>query len=509
MTTNSKPIFLHFLSRGLLEAVNAYNEVNFDQILDDFRFVLLASYEPTYISTAHLFENKFAYGLINKYPNLFWFGHIQVSQNETSIGNLVDEKKAQYEHIKHKYNTYWDDTWKIIVDKGPNIKYTKGVSLFLEKSLLNAFEEEEIIKRFNKKELDIKIISSLTPHLIGGIRERGKKAITNELFSPIYGKFKIPKEFEKNFNLMINEYYLQVQINREAGTIMTGLNNGGEYYSFLSPTYPTHHLPIWKEIYQIMGCRTIIRTFSDLEFYQIRESEIFIQFVDMIRLLILEEYKHDSNNFRNLLLSKVKFINFSKPSKLKNIRSIDDFLASIDYLNQFLLGYFIESKMTNPFIEISNSISNQLASAPILKTNNLIVNNLEMTYLEKIHQEYVSTQTSLVDWQRQYRLSSDNPDKREFASGKIEELKILLAQYEGQIIDEIKKVLPDKDKVEFAESVEIVENKNLPAKVIEGARDKIKNILNENSEGILTIIGKGLVRVALSQLGLSPTDWGL
>ena len=180
MNTNSKPIFLHFLSRGLLEAVDAYNEVDFEQILDDFRFVLLSSYEPTYISTAHLFENKFAYGLINKYPNLFWFGHIQVSQNETSIGNLVEGKKAQYEHIKHKYNTYWDDTWKIIVDKGPNIKYTKGVSLFLEKSLLNAFEEEDIIKRFNEKQLDVKIISSLTPYLIGGIHRSEERRVGKE-----------------------------------------------------------------------------------------------------------------------------------------------------------------------------------------------------------------------------------------------------------------------------------------------------------------------------------------
>lgn len=409
LTHISKPIFLHYLSRGLQRSVFSYSESTLDRIIDDFRFTLSCSYEHLYISTAHLFENEFAFSLIQQFPKLFWYGHVQVSQKETSIEELILEKKHQYRHVKDDYSNYFNDRWKRIVDLDPNIKYTQGVSRNLQKELVKTLDIAPEFAPLQQDQNESEI-AVLRPYLIHSVHERKQKALTNALFTPVFERFRVNPSLINRVDKLVNQDYLKVQIARDQGTIVTGVTSGVDYYSHLCPTFPYHHIPIWKNIYQILGLRQIIREFTDIEFHQLRESTIYMEFIDSIRVLIGSVNKNETGS----LISNVKFIKYSIPERDRKNKGLDLFLEIIQDFGAKIKDQLIlqvSSEYSDLIIAHSRVTrlhgENRLfkkgdheTAPPQHSSHNLIANRLKETLTNKItegqHLEVIDELSSIL-----------------------------------------------------------------------------------------------------------------
>ena len=504
----SKPIFLHFLSRGILESVNAYHELNKYRITDDLKLTLLSTYENTYISTAHLFENQFTYRIFQEYPNLFYYGHIEVSQKESSLSDLITKKKEQYRHIKDKpkYKAYWDNQLPEIIDINPKIKLTDGVSNDLEKLLIEKLRKISHISDKETSNHSIETIKENSKYLIDIIQNRNGMAITSDIFMPFFQKETAHKELIRQFDIFfVNELYILVHLNRENGTIMTGLSNGAEYYSYLSRSFPGHNLRIWSKIYHVFGLRLFVSKLNDIDIYTIRENVSFVQFIDIVRKLIHYFYYSEKIHNVDIIFLRIKSILdifcLNYLSKITKINTANDFLLLLEPLVTHLNEHYVE--MFN--ISICNNDYNEMSKSNFMHQG---VNHMD--YLDKLEEEYNATRKSLIEWQKQERLSSDNPDKKEIASNKIIELRSIISKYELQIVDEVSKSLPQNNRDEFVENINTLQKGNsLPQKITEQAKSKVKKILDDHGAIILKSIGKGLSKILLEKLGYDPQDWGI
>ena len=115
---SNNDIYLHFLDREFLSTLGLYNFLNERVLFKDVFEILLISYEPTYISTSLVFENKFCSALLKKYPFLFSEGHIELALNGNNLPEFIYSKKQQYSNQKDRYGFYFNDLWQKIVSKG-------------------------------------------------------------------------------------------------------------------------------------------------------------------------------------------------------------------------------------------------------------------------------------------------------------------------------------------------------------------------------------------------------
>jgi hypothetical protein len=139
------------------------------------------------------------------------------------------------------------------------------------------------------------------------------------------------------FNIKVTESYIKAYLHEFYGTIATGLSSGIEYFSYLCPTFPLHHLPLWRQIYLQLGCLRFIRNVDQEEILVVRESPEFHNFVRRIRFLIHKEVSSaratsdfDASNV-TCFLSRLKIIlSNSIVSSLSSPKDVDDFLKVIE-----------------------------------------------------------------------------------------------------------------------------------------------------------------------------------
>jgi hypothetical protein len=286
----SWPVYLHFLDRELLSSFGVYESLSPSSVLADLRLLLLNTYEPIYFSASLTFENKFARMLFEQMPLLFQKGHIQMAIRENCLHDFVLSKKEQYSHARTIYPFYFDDTWKNIVEAGPHFRHKQGdTGNILEMSIISELETCGV--NSTAKRLGIKIDSDeaakLLPYAIEVIKGRQGHAITKLLFEKAYQKLATPPGVRKCFDIKISEHYVNSYLASYDGTIVTGLSSGIEYFSYLCPTFPFHHIPLWRQINQRLGCLSLITgKFSDQEISIIREAPQFQKFVDEIRYFL-------------------------------------------------------------------------------------------------------------------------------------------------------------------------------------------------------------------------------
>lgn len=481
----NSPIFLHFLSRGLMESVNGYDISMYNQIEHDFKLAMLLGYEPAYISTAHLFESTFATRIYQNYSYLFCTGHIEISQQESNFNEFVRKKKDQYQHIREKYTNYWLPDYLKTDAESPRIRFTSGISRDLEKVLLQTMECE-VLKRKAENERASKVLTNLSPYITHAIHERGNKAITNELFSDLYSK---NTEFNKHSNtldLLINYNYLLVQLERDGGTIVTGLSTAADKYSHLCPTPYTHNVYTWKKLYHFLGLNRIIPNLTSVDICEIRDSPVFIDFINAIRLFILEVNKLEPIN----LPTKVEqeFISFfyrkiRRKSPTKGVLS-EIFLEHIQDIPKELLSSL--NLISN--YELNNSHDNSLIAPNIKKetTMNTIKNTVK-TYEKSLEE----TKLSLAKWMKYQRLAN-TPDEKERADDKIQDLEDQINKIELMLFRErylsIEHKLQELDP-ELAEKLEKTINEQKP----------LSKIKSESIE-ILTTFKNKLVDAGAKQI---------
>lgn len=158
-------------------------------------------------------------------------------------------------------------------------------------------------------------IIRLKPYIEESIYKRGAKAITKDLFSSVYENQKATPHEKRIFNIKISEYYVKSYLEElNNGTIATGIRSAVDYFAYLCPTYPYHHLLLWRQIYQKIGCLPFLRQLKDRDIVTIRECAEFINFIQTIRLLIercseeQEEINHTTNSGKNLFQNILTYI---------------------------------------------------------------------------------------------------------------------------------------------------------------------------------------------------------
>jgi len=346
----SKDIYLHFLDRELLTTLGIYDVLPYNVIVDNFRYLLFMTYEPFYMSSALIFENRFAKKLFELFPELFTFQHIQLSLKEDSLKTLILVKQEQYSHAKNKYHFYFDDTWKFVMDKGVSFRNKEmDTGKFLDKAIPNDIINNGIIKSSKKMNLKInkKVTKKITPYIIESIYERKNKALTKLLFNKNYQDFHVNENLQKIINTKITENYINAYISEYGGTIATGLSFGIDYFSYLSPTFPYHHIPIWQQLYHILGVTSFLRKATSTEIIEIRESYIFQNFVNDIRN-ILQLQINQNKNIK--IFEIIHYLRQSIQVKYIQVKTVDDFLLILSSLS--LKDELILTKTTQTIVPV-------------------------------------------------------------------------------------------------------------------------------------------------------------
>jgi predicted nucleotide-binding protein len=299
----SRAIYVHFLDRELLTTLGLYEVVQEDTIFDELKILLLASYEPLYFSTSLVFENRFARAALVRYPRLFRRGHINLLMREYGFQGFVYTKQGQYEHSQQAYAFYFDETWQELSALEPAILHrSKDTTKDLECTMIADVRAGGLSKTTRRLGLtcDIKEIQRAQPHIEEAIFARDGKAITKKLFSPVYGNLDASENVRVLFNTKISEHYIRSYLVECDGTIATGIRSAIDYFSYLSTTYPFHHLPLWRTIYHKTGMLKFLRSATDRELLEIRESAEFVEFVDTVRDLIERETRAEEGAVTNL-----------------------------------------------------------------------------------------------------------------------------------------------------------------------------------------------------------------
>lgn len=285
----SRPVYLHFLDRELLTCVGAYDTLSASVVYEDLRFILFATYEPAYLSISLVLENKFARMIFEQLSLLFQMGHIETALRADSLRDEVLLKRGEYSHATEGYLFYFDDTWKKIADIGPiYLHKQRDTSIVLEDVIVSDLQAHGAIN--SAKRLGINAeqreIARLTPYVAEALRERKGHAVTRLLFVKPYRELRASFATKKCFDIKVSEHYVKAYISEYDGTIATGLSSGVEYFSYLCPTFPFHHIPLWREVNRRLGCLSTVRTMTDENIVTVRESIEFQNFVDEVRLFI-------------------------------------------------------------------------------------------------------------------------------------------------------------------------------------------------------------------------------
>jgi hypothetical protein len=284
----SRPVYLHFIDRELLLNLGIYGRLPLNGVLADCASILFLSYEPLYFSLAMAFENLYAGALMRRYPALLRTGHIQLAIRENCLPEFVLSKQEQYEHVKNRYGFYYDDTWLQIADMGPTFvhkEFDTGSALEIE--LSSAWRSSG----WADLQAEIRAQSlQLTPRLEDALLERRFRAITKDLFAPIYSDRQVSSGLQYYFNLLISHGYIKTYLQQYGGTLATGLASGIERFRYLCPTFPCHHIPIWRQVYGRLGVLGMIREASEEQIAAIREDPVFVSFVDSVRVAIVKAF---------------------------------------------------------------------------------------------------------------------------------------------------------------------------------------------------------------------------
>lgn len=297
----SRPVYLHYFDRELLSCMGAYNTLSDEQILFDTKLILLSTYEYTYFSTALVFENRYARMISNKLPLMFQRGHIRLAMRESSIHDYIVSKQEQYRHARERYRFYFDGSWKFIEELGPIYlhKYL-DTSTVLEKNIVSNISKGAVYATTERLLIDTNNaeIAKLLPYAAESIVERNGRAITRLLFDSSFNKYNPMANTRRFFETVISEHYVDSYITEFNGTIASGLSSGIEYFSFFCPTYPFHHIPVWHQLYNRLGCIPIIRMMCQDELSDVRESIEFQAFIDATRKFIARSVDfHSTGNY--------------------------------------------------------------------------------------------------------------------------------------------------------------------------------------------------------------------
>jgi len=483
-----KDIYLHFLDRELLTTVGAYDSLPINSVIQDLRMLLFSTFETTYFSTSLVFENKFAGAIFNEFPLLFQTGHIELALAENSLYDFILTKRDQYVHAKKRYNFYFNDTWKIVAENASAFRKKRmDTSRYLEKSISEDISKGGVLKSSNRLNIELpkNELKKIQPYIVDSIKNRGKKAVTKLLFSDSFKKFGSHSNINKCFNIKVTENYISAYLHEYNGTIVTGLSSGIEYFSYLCPTYPLHHLSLWKQIYLKLGCLNYIRHINQTEIIQIRESTIFQSFISETRYFIHSLIKELNNNLPSqfitiedyLIKSIRNYFNFNlNPPKV-----VDDFYKIIENCN-------IKYKTK----DILSSINEQNSKSFVLTNNN----NFNQIYLISNTMEFHATTQNFQG--ATFNDFKGNVVQYLTSQNKFETLDI-------QLLDAFDKFGKTEDeKKELAQAlVEIKSDK--PAIETKPFKDRIVKFLKDNKEVFGTIIKVG-VSTLLAHIGLSGID---
>jgi len=291
--------------------------------------------EPAYMSTSLVFESKFANHILFTFPELFESGHIVLAIHENSLRDFIEVKQNQYAHATERYQCYYSNQWKMIADIGPSfIHKDKDTSATLENSMVSDIADGGInlsVQRLGVL-VDKNFLLSIQPFVIDAILGHEDKAITRKLFEDIYLSRNVSEHAVRAFDIKVSEHYVTSYIQEISGTIATGLSCGIEYFTYLCPTYPFHHLSVWREIYSHLGCSALLNKFSGHEIGWIRSTVEFRQFISKIRSLLksfiktfidFESERPGSLEFYSALRSVLRQI---IPFPMKTPEMLEDFL---------------------------------------------------------------------------------------------------------------------------------------------------------------------------------------
>ena len=221
---NFRPYYLYFLDRELLTTLGLYEKLPLKSVLHDIVMCLLTTPFPSYCSLSLIFESEYAYKIYYTLLPAFQGGHIILNMSGAkSLFLWVEEKRSQYEHSdKQRYFRYMADDWEKITATAPTIHWRKiDTTVDLSNTLSEYITSEKykgLILINNKASFDNES-SLISNYLLDSIHERGKKAITKELFKKTYQRYGVSAKTRTAFDLSVSFQYISSQIKEFDATI--------------------------------------------------------------------------------------------------------------------------------------------------------------------------------------------------------------------------------------------------------------------------------------------------
>lgn len=334
-----RPVYLHFLDRELLTEFGFYGAWPIRSFLQDVRNVLMCCYEPLYLSTSLIFESDPAAALFEKAPDLFQIGHVELLQREVGIPGIIDVKKEQYSPIdqRERYFRYFDDTWKRVADAGPHITGRHhDTSQELELWLLKNYRRQGLDSTARKLRARPSNgdMEKLLPRITDALLNRRGLAVTKYLFERSYDWFGASKTTRTIFDTKVSEGYVKLQMSARNGTIPTGLGCGLNYFDDFCPTFPTHHLPLWSEVYRHLGAKRFLSLVAPKDIVIIRETPSYGRMIDAIRQYVLASISGSEGHTSEVLTTATRALRENLPDVVprpkREVTRLSEFIGLCD-----------------------------------------------------------------------------------------------------------------------------------------------------------------------------------
>ncbi len=262
-------IFLHFLDREVSFISRSIQRHVVGDFLSVFKVCALHSYETMVLSGGHLFEHPAALEIFRRYPDLFFREQIVPIAQARSLYEFVDIKADQYQHTagstRRNYDIYFGSEWQEVFIgpvffEAPNADTT----LLLASAVLNEFSQNE----------------DQAKKVIERINERGRRAITSELFHDISEE--IGRQYFLNLQLSISRNYQKIYREQYAPYIFVGTHlvnphleaRIGREYSFPIASHLSTNLNLGRIFYD-----------PRFRFADLRQSIEHVRYVDVTRRL--------------------------------------------------------------------------------------------------------------------------------------------------------------------------------------------------------------------------------
>jgi len=334
MKINSKPIdtlYLHFLNREMYHPIGC--KINDEDVLNALKIITLTTDELLSTSIAYVWECFYELPCSSRFIlDLLSEGMLCLIGSSYSNNEFLEKNHKLYEHDKKRYNMYYNNIPKELLEYMPKIIKFQDTTAYLEKELF-VWADTGKSSVIENSEMNRHLLKQHRP-IIGALTERENKAITKILFEDKLSSNIDVNQLSRNITLL----HLASYIDYIDGDIVSGYRNL-DFFDTISKDYPIYDLGIRAFILESIGVDLDMEPNILLAYAKASERSVFAKklenFIERVYYTVLSKANKTisaiiCHNMKELIKPSLCAIEKSE------FFSWENYLACLDTINDFL-----------------------------------------------------------------------------------------------------------------------------------------------------------------------------